>query len=155
MQITSAQHDRMTGLDANGTITVLKYSLSSAQDLFTQYEQIRGSQAGPINNAQILRTKKVDLQNELTDLVAQADTLNTEFTDRSAAENITKLQSWGVSTKQDWVLLIFFASYALACIVVMIYTVMASATKIRAAAIIAIVSIIFGIGIGGVIKYFA
>ena len=145
----------MSGLDAKGTITVLKYSLSNSQDLFTQFQQLLGSQSGQINNAQILAAKKVDLQNELTDLIAQVDTLNTEYNDRSAVKKPSKAELAGLVSKQDWIFLIFFVSYALLSLVILTYVVIYTEKKIQGAFMVALVSVILGIMTGGVLKYYA
>jgi hypothetical protein len=145
----------MAGLDTNGTVTVLKYSLAKAQDLFTQYQQLRGSQGGSINNTTILKTKKVDLQNQLTELTAEVDTLNTEFNDRSAAKKPSKLENLGLKTKQDWILFIFFASYGIACLVILAFTVVYSQKKITGAGMVILCSFVIGIMMGRVLKYYA
>ena len=145
----------MTGLDANGTITVLKYSLAKTQDLFTEYQQLSGNQGGSLTNSQILTTKKIDLQNELTNLTAEADTLTTEFRDRSNASSPSKLAAWGLASKQDWILLIFFASYGIACLVALLYAGIYVEQKLTAIFVIILSSIVLGIMIAGVLKYFA
>jgi hypothetical protein len=145
----------MSGLDANGTITVLKYSLSNTQDLFTQLQQLLGTQSGSIDNAKILAAKKVDLQNELTDLTAKVDTLNTEFNDRSAEQAQSKAEAIGIVSRQDWIFLIFFASYALLCLVILTYACIYSVKKVQAVLMVILFSMVIGIMITGVLKYYA
>jgi hypothetical protein len=145
----------MSGLDANGQITVLKYSLAKAQDLFTDYQQLLGNQGGSLTNSKILSSQKVDLQNELTNLTAEADTLNTEFRDRSSVSKPSKLAAWGLASKQDWIFLIFFSSYGIACLVAVLYTVIYVEQKMTGAFVVILCTVVLGIMIGGLLKYFA
>lgn len=145
----------MSSLDAKGKITVLKYSLSNSEDLFTQYQQLLVTQGSQINNTKILTSKKVDLQNELTDLTAQVDTLNTEFNDRSANKSPSMMARWGLVSRQDWIFLIFFVSYALLSLVIFIYVMIYTEQKVQGALMVFLVSSILGITTGGVLKYFA
>lgn len=145
----------MSSLDAKGKITVLKYSLSNSEDLFTQYQQLLVTQGSQINNTKILTSKKVDLQNELTDLTAQVDTLNTEFNDRSANKSLSMMARWGLVSRQDWIFLIFFVSYALLSLVIFIYVMIYTEQKVQGALMVFLVSSILGITTGGVLKYFA
>jgi hypothetical protein len=145
----------MSSLDAKGKITVLKYSLSNSQDLFTQYQQLLVTQGSQIDNTKVLTSKKVDLQNQLTDLTAKVDTLNTEFNDRSANKRPSMMASWGLVSRQDWIFLIFFASYALLALVILTYVLIYTQQKVQGALMVALVSTILGITTGGVLKYFA
>ena len=145
----------MSSLDSKGTITVLKYSLSNSQDLFTQYQQLLGTQAGPISNAQILASRKVDLQNKLTDLTAQVDTLNTEFNDRAGETATSTAETLGLVLKQDWIFLIFFVSYSLLSLVILIYVILYTQQKMVGSFMVVLVSSILGIMTGGILKYFA
>lgn len=153
--ITLPRHDRMSDLDLNGKITVLKYSLAKTEDLFTEYQQLNGTQGGSITNSKILNKEKIDLQNELTKLTAETDTLNTEFRDRSSAKKPSKLAAWGLATKQDWIFLIFFASYGMLFLVALIYAIMYSDQKMTAASVVVLCAIVLGVMIAGVLKYFA
>jgi hypothetical protein len=138
-------------------ITVLKYSLSNSQDLFTEYQQLLGTQSGPINNAKILNLKKIDLENKLRDITADVNTLNTEFDDRSSVKRFSKLETLGLTSRQDWILLIFFVSYALLSIVILTYSVIYTEPqqRIKAALVVILISAVLGIMTGGVIKYYA
>jgi len=145
----------MSGLDSKGRITVLKYSLSNSQDLFTQYQQLLGTQAGPITNSQIMTSKVVDLQNRLTDITGQVDTLNTEFNDRASENEKSTAETLGLVLKQDWIFLIFFVSYALLSLVIMIYVIIYTEQKVVGAFMVFLSSTIIGIMMGGLLKYFA
>ena len=146
----------MGDLDRNGTITVLKHTLlSTCQDLFTQYQQLMSTQGASNQNTRVLQSSIVDLKNELREISATTDTLNAEFTDRSHAKSVTTLQKWGVSTHQDWVLLIFFASYTLMSLVGLSYIALYSTQKIQGIAVISLCLIAVCYVISMIIKRFA
>lgn len=132
MHLTYTLIGRMSGLDQNAQITLLKHTLgSTCQDLYTKYSQIRGAQTGAITNNKILVTQKVELTNELESLRAEADTLNQEYLDRNTVKP-SSLQKYGVLTQQDWILLFFFLSYGFMCLVIMIFILQKSTTKMKA-----------------------
>ena len=146
----------MSDLDTNGTITVLKHTLlSTCQDLFTQYQQLMMTQGASDQNTRVLKSSIVDLKNELKEATATTDTLNAEVTDRSTARKPTTLQRWGVSTQQDWVLLVFFASYALLSLVGLSYVAMYSAKKMHGLGVTSLCLVAVGYTIGIVIKQVA
>ena len=141
----------MGSLDTNAKITVLRGALTQAQDLFTQYRQVIGSNAGGITNMGVLKSQQMALNSELKSLTATADTLNTEFQDRNGSAP----KGTGFSTKQDWILASFFISYAFAPLVVIIYILRYSTKKLQGILIVVIVSIVLGIMMAGIIKRLA
>ena len=108
-----------------------------------------------MTNKQILTAKIVNLQNKLTKISSEVDTLNTEFGDRSAARTPSKWGAMGLNSKQDWIFLAFFASYALLCLVILTYTVLYMEQKMQAAFMVVLAQLVIGIMISGVIKYYA
>jgi hypothetical protein len=128
-------HDRMSGLDLNAQITLLKHTVgSTCQDLYTQYSQIRGAQTGAISNNSILTSKKVELKHLLDSLRTEADTLDQEYLDRNTIKP-GSAERYGILTKQDWILLFFFLSYGLMCLATIIFILQKSTTKIKATGI--------------------
>jgi VIT1/CCC1 family predicted Fe2+/Mn2+ transporter len=141
----------MGSLDTNAKITVLRGALTQAQDLFTQYRQVIGTNAGGITNMEVLTSQQSALKSELNSLTATADTLNTEFEDRMGDAP----KGTGISTRQDWILASFFISYAFASLVVIIYILRYSTKKWQGVLIVVIVSVILGIMTAGIIKRLA
>jgi len=146
----------MSSLDLNAQITLLKHTVgSTCQDLFTQYSQLKGTQAGAISNNNILNSQKLDLTNELEALRAEADTLNQEYLDRSQGKSPSLLQKQGLSTQQDWVLFFFFSSYGFACLVFIIFILKNSAAKIQGVMIFIMIAVVIGITIAGTLTIVA
>jgi len=142
----------MSGLDLNAQKTLLKHTIgSTCQDLFTQYLQIKGTQAGAISNNKILTSQKVDLNAKLESLKTEADTLNQEYLDRSQGKSPTFLQKYGISTQQDWILLFFFSAYGFACLLFIIFILKNSAAKIQGTLVFLMIAVVIGITIAGTI----
>jgi hypothetical protein len=102
-----------------------------------------------------MTSKVVDLQNRLTDITGQVDTLNTEFNDRASENEKSTAETLGLVLKQDWIFLIFFVSYALLSLVIMIYVIIYTEQKVVGAFMVFLSSTIIGIMMGGLLKYFA
>ena len=80
------------------------------------------------------------------------ETYNREFLDRSAGRGSQSFfQKFGISTPQDWLFFMFFLSYAIICISVLIFTVMNSKTPVFAAMVVLAVSFIIGVMMTAVI----
>jgi hypothetical protein len=146
----------MSDLDQKAQITLLKHTLgSTCQDLYTQYSQLKGTQADAINNNKILTSQKVNLTNKLEALRTEADTLNQEYLDRSQGGSPTLLQRYGLSTQQDWILFLFFFSYGFMCLVFIIFILQRSAAKMQGVVIFIMIAVVIGITIAGTLTVIA
>jgi hypothetical protein len=87
--------------------------------MFTQYQQLIGNQS-QLNSQKIdLDASMKQLKSEMVAVKDNAERYDREFLDRKNAGEgtYTTAQRLGLVTVQDWVLLFFFGSYALAILV--------------------------------------
>ena len=92
----------------------LTSTLTSIKDRYTTYNDLRQSSGSSTNqNMQLQDTLKI-LKSKLANVKRVADTYDREYLDRVADKPLSGFwQSRGVSTLQDWILLLFFFMYTI------------------------------------------
>jgi len=122
--------------------------------LFNTYQtQITNSES-LINQRNSLNAQVKSLESKKKDIEKSSDTYHREFLDRTAGSSRGFFQRCGVSTFQDWLVLLFYLLYCIICISVFVIGVIASTQKILAGVIILIASIFLGLLITGIILRF-
>ena len=95
-----------------------------------------------------------ELETKGKDADSAAETYDREFLDRSAGSSWRFFQRFGISTLQDWLVMILYVLYLIICITLFIIAVKVSPQKILAGVTILLVSIFFGLMITGLILRF-
>ena len=122
--------------------------------LFTQLDQTRKAQTAFSEQHTQLQVDVANLSSKLANVQKGADTYNREFLDRSGKNTIGAARRFGLSTLQDWLFLLFFVSYGVICLCILIFTVMVSKEKIFAGISVLSVSLILGVIMANVIIRF-
>ena len=121
--------------------------------MFTQYSQIQNASRSLVTQSSGLQADVQGLQAKLANVKKVSDTYDREFLDRSAAKAPFGFwQSRGVNTLQDWVFVLFFVSYAIVCLCVIVAV---GQQSFGGGILVAIVSVILGIMMSLVIVMFA
>jgi regulator of replication initiation timing len=138
-------------------LTVTKDMLNNTiTSLFQQYMTIQNNSSEIMDQNTKLQAEVLQLNAKLAGLQSVEGTFNREFLDRSAGRGKqTFFQKHGITTLQDWILLLFFISYGVICICMFAYTVYASKTKIFGGLMVLVISFIIGVLMSAVVMYFA
>jgi ribosome-binding ATPase YchF (GTP1/OBG family) len=88
---------------------VILKMLDSVKDRFSRYDELRQRSATSIDQNDELNNTIVNLKSKLANIKTAADTYDREYLDRMADKPLSGFaRSRGISTLQDWVLLLFF-----------------------------------------------
>lgn len=135
--------------------TALNMLNTTTTNLYTQYVSAQTIGDNLTKQKSELQTQVTSLNAKLATINKTGDTYDREFLDRSPTN--TKRGFFnrnGISTLQDWLLFMFFISYVIICITILVFTVMASRYKVYAGCMVFIISIIFGVMMSAVIMRF-
>jgi hypothetical protein len=106
----------MTDAEFAAQKTLVTTMLSNSQGQFDAYQQMKTAQASSIRQREELENEKNRLQAELANARKGAEAYDREFLDRTRAgmDKPSRTATYGISTLQDWVLFLFYISYAAA-----------------------------------------
>jgi hypothetical protein len=98
--------------------TATQRVLESVNDMYTnRYSTLASNSGGANSQMNSLQNNVLALKAKLSNLKKVSDTYDREYMDRMTDKPLGGFwRSRGVSTLQDWVLLIFFTLYALICL---------------------------------------
>jgi hypothetical protein len=130
------------------TTSMLNNTLPALYDSYAK--QITNS-SSLIQQKDSLQSSVKSLQVKKKDIDTSSDTYHREFLDRTTGTTRGFFQRFGISTLQDWLILILYVLYGSICIIVFIIAVVASPQKILAGFAILSTSIFMGIMITGII----
>lgn len=130
------------------TTSMLNNTLPALYDSYAK--QITNS-SSLIQQKDSLQSSVKSLQVKKKDIDTSSDTYHREFLDRITGTTRGFFQRFGISTLQDWLILILYVLYGSICIIVFIIAVVASPQKILAGFAILSTSIFIGIMITGII----
>ena len=122
--------------------------------LYSSYEAKIKNSSSLIQQKDSLQSTVKSLEAKKKDIDASSDTYHREFLDRSAGSSWRFFQRFGISTLQDWLVMILYVLYGIICITVFIIAVVASPQKILAGVTILCVSVFFGLMMTGLILRF-
>ena len=126
---------------------------TTSQNMFTQYSQIQSASQSLVAQSTGLQVEVQGLQAKLANVKKVSDTYDREFLDRSGAKAPFGFwQSRGVNTLQDWVFVLFFISYSIVCLCVIVAV---GQQSFGGGILVTIVSVIVGIMMSLVIVMFA
>ena len=93
---------------------VILKMIDSISDRFIAYNEAKARSAMSVNQNEALQNTIINLKSKLANLKTMADTYDREYLDRMADKPLSGFaRSRGISTLQDWVLLLFFIMYAI------------------------------------------
>ena len=124
-------------------------------NLFNQYQTMLRNSASLTTQNNGLQTQVNSLRSKLADIKKISDTYDREFLDRIAGTKRGFFEAFGVSTMQDWLLLIFFGLYGLICLSLLGFVLVKSTQKIQSALAVIVFSVFIGILLTGIIMKFA
>lgn len=135
--------------------TALAMLNTTTTNLFQQYTAAQTAGSSLTGQNTQLQAQVESLNAKLANIKKTGETYDREFIDRSAGKgSVGFARLRGISTLQDWLLLIFFVSYAIICICILFYTVAASQEKLFAGVMVLTTSVIFGVMMSAVIMRF-
>ena len=93
---------------------------NSITDLYQQYKLAKAASASVVNQNNAIQGELNQLKSRLENIKQEGDKYDREFLDYSADKGdiFTK---WGIRTKNEWVLFIFFIAYIFMCISFIIF----------------------------------
>jgi len=121
--------------------------------LYSSYEAKIKNSSSLIQQKDSLQSTVKSLEAKKKDIITSSDTYHREFLDRSAGSR-GFFQRFGISTLQDWLIVILYVLYGIICITVFIIAVKASPQKLLAGVTILCVSVFFGLMMTGLILRF-
>jgi hypothetical protein len=129
---------------------------NTTTNLFQQYVTAQNAATSLTSQNTSLQAQVLTLKAKLANVKKSGDTYDREFMDRSGKPTGRGIfGSRGVTTLQDWLFFLFFLSYAIISLSVLIFTVMMSREKIYAGLMVFIVTLVFGVMMSAVIMRFA
>ncbi len=138
--------------------TLLTTMVTNSQDQYNAYSQIKTAQQSATRQTEELTAEKNRLQAELANARKGAEAYDREFLDRTRAgmDKPSRTAAYGISTLQDWVLLLFYVTYAGATLALAVFVgVRARFNKLLGVAGVFLASAFLGILISMVIVRFA
>lgn len=113
----------MTDAEFAAQKTLVTTMLSNSQGQFDAYQQMKAAQSSSIRQRDELENEKNRLQSELANARKGAEAYDREFLDRTRAgmDKPSRTATYGISTLQDWVLFLFYISYAAATLALAIF----------------------------------
>ena len=129
---------------------------TTATTLFQQYVTAQNAGTSLTSQNTVLQSQVLSLKSKLANIKKSGDTYDREFLDRSGKPaNQGIFSKRGITTLQDWLFFLFFLSYAIISISILIFTVMISREKIYAGTMVFIVTAVVGVMISATIMRFA
>ena len=127
---------------------------NTATDLFSRYKTLQSTTMALNAQKTTLEGDVQALKARLSNIREAGETYDREFIDRSAGKNnYGTFRRNGISTLQDWIFLIFFASYGIICFCLLLSTI-TSANPVTNATLVIVISFIIGIMMTAVIMRF-
>lgn len=106
---------------------VVMKMLDSVNDRFVRYNELKARSATSVNQNEALQNTIINLKSKLANVKTMADTYDREYLDRMADKPLSGFtRSRGISTLQDWVLLLFFMMYAIISIGMALFVVISN-----------------------------
>jgi Flp pilus assembly protein TadB len=103
----------------------------------------------------VIQAKLHSLNTKLANVKKVGDTYDREFIDRSAGKNnMGFFRRRGITTLQDWILFFFFLSYAIICIIIVIYSTAMSTRKIITFGMTVTISLVVGVMLSAMLMRF-
>ena len=119
---------------------------TTVTNLFQQYKAGQTASASLTNQSSVLKAELDSLNTKLTNIKKTGDTYDREFIDRSAGKNnMGFFRRRGITTLQDWLLFFFFLSYAIICIIVIVYSTAMSTQKALTFGMTFFLSVVVGV----------
>jgi len=128
---------------------------TTTTNLFQQYVAAQNAGNSLTSQNTGLQANVLSLKSKLANIKKSGDTYDREFLDRSAkpaGQGIFRKR--GITTLQDWLLFLFFLSYAIISLSILIFTVMVSREKLYAGLMVFIVTSVLGVMMSAVIMRF-
>jgi hypothetical protein len=123
--------------------------------LFQQYMDAKNAASALTSQNTGLQAQVTQLGAKLASIKKEADTYDREFLDRTADKKpLGVFRSRGITTFQDWILLIFFIAYGAICASLAIYAMRREGGGLREGFMVILVSVIVGIMMSAVILRF-
>ena len=88
---------------------------NSITDLYQQYKLAKAASASVVNQNNAIQGELNQLKSRLENIKQEGDKYDREFLDYSADKG-DMFAKWGIRTKNEWVLFIFFIAYIFMCI---------------------------------------
>jgi Flp pilus assembly protein TadB len=128
---------------------------TTVTNLFQQYKAGQTASASLTNQSSVLKAELDSLNTKLTNIKKTGDTYDREFIDRSAGKNnMGFFRRRGITTLQDWLLFFFFLSYAIICIIVIVYSTAMSTQKALTFGMTFFLSLVVGVMMSAVVMRF-
>jgi hypothetical protein len=136
-------------LTANTTLN------NTTTNLFQQYMAAKNAGSALTSQNTGLQAEVTQLGAKLSAIKKEADTYDREFLDRSADKKpLGIFPSRGITTFQDWILLIFFVAYGAICASLAIYGMRREGGGLREGFMVILISVIVGVMMSAVILRF-
>jgi hypothetical protein len=137
-------------------ITSTQATLESVKDTFTNTYMTQVSNGGSLSSQSTgLDDQVITLKAKLAKVKSISDTYDREYLDRMSDKKSSFLRSRGISTLQDWVLLIFFILYTIISLGLVAIVYMTSRYSVFGAFFVAISAVTVGTLIVATIVRFA
>ena len=151
-----AYHDSMADPTFPARFSTANNMLNNTvTNLFQQYTAAKNAGSGLSNQNSGLQGEVVQLGAKLAAIKKEADTYDREFLDRSADRKPRGFfSSRGISTFQDWILLIFYIAYGAICASLVIYAIGRPGGTFQEAFTVLLVSVVVGVMMSAVILRF-
>ena len=128
---------------------------TTVTNLFQQYKAGQTASASLTNQSSVLKAELDSLNTKLTNIKKTGDTYDREFIDRSAGKNnMGFFRRRGITTLQDWLLFFFFLSFAIICIIVIVYSTAMSTQKALTFGMTFFLSLVVGVMMSAVVMRF-
>lgn len=88
---------------------------SGVTDLYQEYKLAKAASASVVNQNNAIQGELNQLKSRLENIKQEGDKYDREFLDYSADKG-DMFAKWGIRTKNEWVLFIFFIAYIFMCI---------------------------------------
>jgi hypothetical protein len=129
---------------------------NTATNLYQQYTLQMSNSAALIQQNQDIQAQVTELRGKLASVNMVSDTYEREFLDRtSLGSTRTIFQRIGITTFQDWLLIMFYIAYAILSLGFVAAAVFASQQKVLAGVSSVGISIVVGMLLTGIILRFS
>lgn len=151
-----AYHDSMADPTFPARFSTANNMLNNTTtNLFQQYTAAKNAGSALSNQNSGLQGEVVQLGAKLAAVKKEADTYDREFLDRSADRKPPGFfSSRGITTFQDWILLIFYIAYGAICASLVIYAMTRPGGTFQEAFTVLLVSVVVGVMMSAVILRF-
>jgi hypothetical protein len=128
---------------------------NTTTNLFQQYTAVKNAGSALTAQNSGLQAEVAQLGAKLASIKKEADTYDREFLDRTADKKpLGVFRSRGITTFQDWILLIFFVAYGAICASLAIYGMRREGGGLTEGFMVILVSVTVGIMMSAVILRF-